>query len=187
MKLKTIIIVLSLFCFPAISQNVKQDSCQLFFKEIGIRDFILGSNYTQFVKESKSLKRKFKKETVYGIEIVTFNEHINLIKQKRIVEYNLKFKNNIIMAYSFKMNIGNFRKGPIYYNEVLKLLQKNENKNNFIKGKGYNNIMINNTCKKSFGLQSSSDANYLYGGISYESPIWEQQFKDYLKATGQDR
>jgi hypothetical protein len=57
MKLKTIIIVLSLFYFSAISQNVKQDSCQLFFKEIGIRDFTLGTNYVEFAKESKSLKR----------------------------------------------------------------------------------------------------------------------------------
>jgi hypothetical protein len=187
MEQKTFIIILSLFYYSAISQNVKQDSCKLFFKEIGIRDFTLGSNYAQFIKESKSLKRKFKKESIYGIDIVTFNENIILLKEKKIVEYNLKFKDNVLMAYSFSTNIGDFRKGPAYYNRVLKLLQKNKNKNNFIRGKGYNNIMTNGICKKSFGLESNADGNYLYGGISYESPIWEQQFRDYMKATGQDK
>ena len=85
MKLKTYIIILSLFYFTAISKNVKQDSCQLYFKEIGIRDFTLGSNYAQFIKDSKSLKRKFKKESVYGIDIVTFNENIILLKEKKLL------------------------------------------------------------------------------------------------------
>jgi hypothetical protein len=62
MKLKISIIVLSLFYFSGISQNIKQDSCQLFFKEIGIRDFILGSNYSEFIKSSQTKKLKKKSE-----------------------------------------------------------------------------------------------------------------------------
>ena len=83
MKSKTLIIFLSFFYLSAISQNVKKDSCQLYFEEIGIRDFMLGSDYIQFAKNSKLLKRKFKKETVYGIDIVTFNENIVLLKEKK--------------------------------------------------------------------------------------------------------
>lgn len=187
MKLKTIILFISLFSFPAISQNVKQDSCQLFFKQIGIRDFMLGSNYTQFVKESKSLKRKFKKETVYGIEIVTFNENIILLKERKIVEYNLKFKDSILMAYTFKINIGNFRKAPDYYEKVLKLINNN-GKNYFIKKGGYSFMETTKDYKKFFRLNSEeNETQSIYGGISYESPIWEQQFRDYIKDTGQDR
>ncbi|PWJ99911.1 hypothetical protein BC749_103292 [Flavobacterium araucananum] len=186
MKIKLLIILLS-FYLPIISQNKEEEDCKLYFKEIGIKDFNLGSNYKSFVDDSKKIKRKFKKEDVYGIEIVTFSENIILLKENKTVEYNLKFKDNILMAYSFRMKMGDFRKGPTYYNEVLKLLKKNKNKNYFIKGKGYNNIMTNGSCKKSFGLESNSDGNYLYGSISYESSIWEQQFKDYLKATGQNK
>ncbi|MFG4001433.1 hypothetical protein ACHRV1_07780 [Flavobacterium aquidurense] len=184
MKLK-IIIILSLFCFSAISQNIKQDSCQLFFKEIGIRDFNLGSNYTLFVKESKSLKRQFKKEDVYGINIVTFSENIILLKEKKTVAFNLKFKDNILMAYDFEVNIGDFRTAPEFYNRILKSLK--QNKNTFIRGKSHSNMVTNEKCSKNFGLNTEKDGSYLYGGISYVSPIWEQQFNDYLKATGQDK
>ncbi|KQB42743.1 hypothetical protein [Flavobacterium aquidurense] len=187
MKLKTIIIVLNLFCFPAVSQNVKQDSCQLFFKEIGIRDFILNSNYKQFVNEIKDLKKKIKKENVYGIEIVTFNENIILLKERKTVEYNLKFKDNILMAYTFKINIGNFRKAPNYYEKVLKLINNND-KNYFIKKGGYSFMKKTEKCTKFFDIISSkNETQSIYGGIRYESPIWEQQFKDYLKATVQDK
>jgi hypothetical protein len=187
MKLKiVIIIILNLFYLSTISQNVKQDSCQLFFKEIGIRDFTLGANYAQFIKDSKSLKRKFKKENVYGIDIITFNENIILIKEKKIVEYNLKFKDNVLMAYTFKVNAGNFRKASDYYEKVLKLL--NDNKNDFMKKGGYSFMKKNKMCKKFFDLISSeNESQSIYGGISYESPIWEQQFRDYMKATRQDK
>ncbi|WP_409416825.1 hypothetical protein [Flavobacterium sp. PS2] len=185
MKLKTFIIILSLFYYSAISQNVKQDSCQLYFNEIGIRDFTLGSNYAQFIKDSKSLKRKFKEESVYGIDIVTFNENIILLKEKKTIAFNLKFKDNILMAYDFEVNIGDFRKVPEFYDRILKSLDKN--KNNFIRGKSHSNMITNKKCTKNFGLNTEKDGSYLYGGITYESPIWEQQFRDYLKATGQDK
>ncbi|MFG4001443.1 hypothetical protein [Flavobacterium aquidurense] len=184
MKLK-IIIILSLFCFSAISQNIKQDSCQLFFKEIGIRDFNLGSNYTLFVKESKSLKRQFKKEDVYGINIVTFSENIILLKEKKTVEYNLKFKDDILIDYSFKVNIGNYKKSMAYYEKILVLLDKNKNKNHFLKIGRLNNIETNKICEKFFRLVPN-DSNYLeesfYGSISYIDPkLWEQQTIDYMK------
>lgn len=191
MKLKTIIIVLSLFYFTAISQNVKQDSCQLFFNEIGIRDFTLGSNYAQFVAESKALKRKFKKEDAYGIYIVTFDENIVLFKEKKIVEYNLKFKDNILIDYTFKVNIGNYKKAMAYYEKVLVLLSKNRNKNNFIKIGRINNMETNIVCKKIFRLvpnNSIKTKECLNGGVSYIDPkLWEQQVVEYLKTIGKDK
>ncbi|MFG4001434.1 hypothetical protein [Flavobacterium aquidurense] len=187
MKLK-IIISLSLFCFSAISQNIKQDSCQLFFKEIGVKDFILGSNYSQFIKDSKSFKRKFNKESVYGIDVVTFNENIILLKGKKNIEYNLKFHDGLLMAYTFKINIGNFRKSPAYYDKIVILLEKNKDKNMFIKKGGYSFMQTTKDCKKFFRLNSEdNETQAIYGGISYESPIWEQQFRDYMKATGQNK
>lgn len=39
MRSKSLIILLSFFYLSAISQNIKKDDCQLYFKEIGIRDF----------------------------------------------------------------------------------------------------------------------------------------------------
>ncbi|OXE96309.1 hypothetical protein BC749_103295 [Flavobacterium araucananum] len=186
MKLKIIIIVLSLFCFPIISQNIKQDSCQLFFKEIGIRDFTLGSNYSEFKKESKLAERNFKKEDVYGIEIVTFSENIILLKEKKTVEYNLKFKNNILIDYTFRVNIGNYKKSMAYYEKVLVLLSKNKNKNNFIKNGRINNMETNKICEKFFRLVPN-DSNYLeecfYGSISFTDPkLWEQQMFEYIKS-----
>ncbi|PWJ99912.1 hypothetical protein BC749_103293 [Flavobacterium araucananum] len=188
MKLKIIIIVLSLFYFSGISQNVKQDSCQLYFKEIGIRDFILGSNYTEFAKESKTLKRKFQRETFYGIDIITFNENTVLLKANKTIEYNLKFKDNVLMSYTFKINIGNFRKAPDYYEKVLKLLDENKNKNYFIKKGGYSFMKKTKKCTKFFDIISSeNESQSIYGGISYESSIWEQQFKDYMNDIGKDK
>ncbi|MFH6957290.1 hypothetical protein ACHRV1_07775 [Flavobacterium aquidurense] len=186
MNLKTIIIILSLFCFSAISQNIKQDSCQLFFKEIGVKDFILGSNYSQFIKDSKSFKRKFNKESVYGIDVVTFNENIILLKEKKTVQYNLKFHSDTLMDYSFRIKAGNFRLATYYYQKVLKLLEKN-NKNSFINKGGYSFMKTTKECQKNFNLEQEEGQYYISGGISYESPIWEQQFKDYMKATGQDK
>ncbi|GAA3784316.1 hypothetical protein [Flavobacterium ginsengiterrae] len=180
---KTIIIIISFFYFPAISQNVKQDSCQLFFKEIGIRDFVLGSNYKDFLKDSKALKRKFKKEKIYGIDIVTFKENIILLKERRKIMFNLKFKQNILMAYDFEINIGNFRTAPDFYNRILKSL--NKSKNYFIQGKSHSYMTVSEKCSKNFGLNTEKDASFLYGGISYESPIWEQQFKDYIEEIEQ--
>ncbi|OXE96312.1 hypothetical protein, partial [Flavobacterium araucananum] len=90
MKTKLLIILLS-FYLPIISQNKEEEDCKLYFKEIGIKDFNLGSNYKSFVDDSKKIKRKFKKEDVYGIEIVTFSENIILLKENKTVEYNLKF------------------------------------------------------------------------------------------------
>ena len=185
MKLKTFILILSLFYIPTVAQSMNQDNCQLFFKEIGIRDFMLGLNYTQFVKDSKALRIKFNKETVYGIDIVTFNENIILLKQKKTIAFNLKFKDNILMAYDFEVNIGNFRTAPKFYDRILKSLK--QNKNTFIRGKSHSNMVTNEKCSKNFGLNTEKDGSYLYGGISYVSPIWEQQFNDYLKSTGQDK
>ena len=182
MKVKVIILFIS-FYFTAISQNVKKDSCQLFFNEIGIKDFDLGSSYDQFVNDSKTLKRKFKKETVYGIDIITFNGNIILLKEKKTVEYNLKFKDTILMAYTFKINIGNFRKAPDYYEKVLKLLNDSKNKNYFIKKGGYSFMKKTKKCTKFFDLISCEKENQaIYGGISYESPIWKQQFDDYMRS-----
>ncbi|WP_409416823.1 hypothetical protein [Flavobacterium sp. PS2] len=183
MELKTFIIVLSLFCFSAISQSVQKDSCQLFFKEIGIRDFILGSNYTQFVKESKSIKRKFKKEDAYGIDVVTFNEKTIILQEKKTVAYNLKFKDDILISYDFTVDAGDYRESMAYYERILLLLSKN--KNNFIKIGRINNMETNKTCKKLFWLvpnDSIRTRECLNGGISYTDPkLWEQQAIEYLK------
>jgi hypothetical protein len=53
MKIKLLIIFLSLFYQPIISQNTEKDDCQLYFAEIGIKDFNLGTNYKSFVDDSK--------------------------------------------------------------------------------------------------------------------------------------
>ncbi|EKT3967332.1 hypothetical protein NTJ12_002419 [Flavobacterium psychrophilum] len=184
MKSKLLIIFLSLFYLPTISQSIKQDDCQLSFSEIGIIDFNLGSNYKSFTNDSK--KRKFKKESVYGIDIVIFSENIILLKEKKTVEYNLKFKDNILMDYSFRIKAGNFREAPYYYEKVLKLLKKNKNKNSFMTKGGYSFMKTTKECKKFFNLDPEGDDYYISGGIGYESPIWEKQFRDYMKATGQD-
>ncbi|WP_409416824.1 hypothetical protein [Flavobacterium sp. PS2] len=134
----------------------------------------------------KKRKIKFKKETVYGIDIITFHENIVLLKEKKTVEYNLKFHNDTLMDYTFKMKIGNFRKAPAYYDKIVILLEKNKNK--FIKKGNYYNTERTNICKKFFELDSdfpNHENESLSGGIGYESPIWEQQFKDYMKAIGQ--
>jgi hypothetical protein len=183
MKLKLLIIFLSIFYLPAISQHIKQDDCQLYFSEIGIKDFNLGSNYKSFVDDIKKIKRKFKKEDVYGIDIVTFSENIILLKEKKTVEYNLKFHGDTLMDYSFRIKAGNFRVAPNYYDRILKLLEKN-NKNSFMTKGGYSFMRTTKVCQKFFNLQQEEGQHYISGGISYESPIWEKQFIDYLKATG---
>lgn len=182
MNLKRVWLVLLLFYYPVISQNIKQDNCQLFFKEIGIRDFLLGSNYEQFLIVMKQSNTKFQKENVYGIDIVTFMESVILLKEKKTIGFNLKFKDDILMAYDFEINIGNFREAPKFYNRIIKLLEKNKNKNDFIRGISHSNMKADKLCIKNFGLNTEKDGSYLYGGISYESPIWEQQFKDFLKS-----
>lgn len=182
MKLKTLIIFLSFFYVSAISQNIKKNDCQLYFKEIGIRDYSLGSNYKSFTNEIK--KRKFKIEDAYGIDIVTFSENIILFKEKKTVEYNLKFKDSILIDYTFRVNIGNYRKSMAYYEKVLILLDKN--KNNFIKIGRLNNMETNKICEKFFRLvpdYSNHLEECLYGGISYLDPkLWEQQTLEYIKS-----
>ncbi|GAA3784313.1 hypothetical protein [Flavobacterium ginsengiterrae] len=186
MRQKTLIIFLSFFYFPLISQNIQRDDCQLYFSEIGIKDFNLGSKYNVFFNESKKNKREFIKESVYGIDIITFTENIVLLKQKKIVEYNLKFHQDTLVAYSFKINIGNFKNAALYYNNVLKLIDRN--KNTFIKGNSYYYMKTTKECQKNFQFDNDNTKDrYIYGEISYESPIWEQQFKDYMKATGQEK
>ena len=89
------------------------------------------------------------------------------------------------MSYTFKINIGSFRVAPFYYEKVLKLLEKN--KNSFMKKGGYSFMKTTKECKKFFDIVSDEDGSQaIYGGISYQSPIWEKQFRDYIKATGQD-
>ncbi|OXE96310.1 hypothetical protein BC749_103294 [Flavobacterium araucananum] len=186
MKTKLLIILLS-FYLPIISQN-KEEDCKLYFKEIGIKDFNLGSNYKSFVDDSKKIKRKFKKEDVYGIDIVTFSENIILFKEKKTVKYNLKFHGDTLVDYTFKMKIGNFRKASAYYDKIVELLEKNKNKNEFIKRGNYYNMKRTKICKKFLELDSdfpNHENESLSGGVGYESPIWEKQFIDYLKATGQ--
>lgn len=190
MKTKLLIIFLSLFYQPIISQNTQKDDCRLYFAEIGIKDFNLGTTLKSFVNDSKKIKREFKKESVYGIDIITFRENIILFKEKKTVEYNLKFHSDTLMDYSFKMKIGNFRKAPAYYDKIVILLEKNKNKNTFIKRGTYFNTKRTKICKKFLEIASdfpNHENESLSGGIGYESTIWKQQFKDYLKETGQDK
>ncbi|MFG4001435.1 hypothetical protein [Flavobacterium aquidurense] len=186
MEPKLLIILLCLFYLQTTSQNIKDDDCKLYFSDIGIKDFNLGSSYRSFINESKKKKRKFKKESVYGIDIVTFTENIILLKEKKTVQYNLKFHRDTLMAYNFKINIGNFKTASLFYNNVLKLIDRN--KNDFINGSNYYYMKTTKECQKNFQLDNeNTKERYINGGISYESPIWEQQFKDYMKATGQDK
>ncbi|GAA3784318.1 hypothetical protein [Flavobacterium ginsengiterrae] len=186
MKSKLLIILLSLFYLPAISQITKHNDCKLYFAEIGVKDFNLGSSYKSFINESKKKKRKFNKESVYGIDIVTFTKSIILLKEKKTVQYNLKFHSDVLMDYSFRIEAGNFRVAPYYYQKVLKLLEKN-NKNSFINKGGYSFMKTTKECQKKFNLEQEEGQYYISGGIGYVSPIWEQQFKDYMKDTGQER
>jgi len=186
MNSRLLFIFLSVFYLSTISQNTKQDDCQLHFEEIGVKDFTLGSNYNSLVSDSKKNKRKLQKESVYGIDILTFSENIILFKQRKTVEYNLKFHSDTLMDYSFRIKAGNFRVAPYYYEKILEVLEKH-NKNSFIKKGGYSFMKTTKECKKFFNLDQEEGQYYISGGISYESPIWEQQFKDYLKATGQEK
>ena len=98
----------------------------------------------------------------------------------------MKFHQDTLVAYSFKINIGNFKNAALYYNNVLKLIDRN--KNTFIKGNSYYYMKTTKECQKNFQFDNDNTKDrYIYGEISYVSPIWEQQFKDYMKATGQEK
>ena len=101
------------------------------------------------------------------------------------MEYNLKFKDNILIGYTFRINVGNYKKSIAYYDKILLLISKNKLKNNFIKIGRLNNIETNKICKKFFWLDSDYSNHLeecLYGGISYTDPkLWEQQTIDYMK------
>lgn len=58
MKSKLLIVFLILFYLPIASQNTKQDDCQLYFAEIGIKDFNLGSTFKSFIDDSKKKENK---------------------------------------------------------------------------------------------------------------------------------
>lgn len=161
--MKLIFLAITLITCFAYSNNMQVDECNVFFKEIGVRDFELGSDY-QIILNSKLNFEK--KHLTNGNEFLIFQEEKNILNKKRIIVYELTFRADKLIGYTFKIRIENDKKGLDYFVKVLEKLKIN-NQNGFIKGDNYAFMETNEYCKKFFRFCELDFNNYIFGGVNY--------------------
>lgn len=121
MRLITIILFITSLLY---SKNFKSDDCSLFFKEIGVKDFQLGLEYKTVILDFKVKPEKTKLPN--GNEVLVYKEQINLLNKKRTVVYDLTFKDNKLIGYTFKIRVENSEYGLNYFEKILKKASKKQ-------------------------------------------------------------
>jgi hypothetical protein len=148
-----IIILSSLLLFL-----VNRSECNFDFREVNIKNFELNSSEKDFDFGDKT---KFKK-TVISNEayIIEFQEITQILTLEKNVFYVLRFENNILEGYTFKIPVEENKIGTKFYYDVLKRVNKTTN--DFINSEVQLAYMkTTKNCKRFFRLTNSE----IFGGI----------------------
>jgi hypothetical protein len=119
------IILLSFLIFFSISKP----ECKFDFTEVNIKNFELNTSINDFNFEDKI---KFKKTHISNdVFIIEFQEETSILSQRKNVQYVLRFEDNLLEGYTFKIFVEENKKGTEFYYDLLKQIDKA--KNDFIK------------------------------------------------------
>ncbi|WP_431244962.1 hypothetical protein ACQ9BO_12620 [Flavobacterium sp. P21] len=106
-------------------------------------------------------KSKFKKTIISNeVFIIEFHEKTQVLSSIKTVFYVLRFENNLLEGYTFKIPVDKNEDGTEFFNNMLKKIDKT--KNNFIDSEEKLAYMkMTNDCKRFFRFTGSE----IFGGI----------------------
>jgi hypothetical protein len=146
-------IIISLLTFL-----LNNSECNFDFTELNVKNFELNSSEKNYNFEDKT---KFKKTLVSDeVYIVEFQEKTKLLSFVKNVSYVLRFENNSLEGYTFKIPTEKDKTALKFYYSILKKV--NKTKNDFINNETELAYMkTTKNCKRFFRFTGSE----IYGGI----------------------
>lgn len=140
-------------------------SCEVDFKGIGIRHFVLEQEKEKIeLINDKSIQFQ---EIVNdeGYLVISFEEVYTFFKSKKVVRYKLIFRNNLLVSYNFMIQLEKGKESINSFNKIIDILKKSQI-NDFIKGDKYSYISKTKKCSRFIRMHSIGYEEYAFGGIN---------------------